>query len=348
MRYGLPEKQYDTPEKVIAFHEALLERVRPLPGVIAAGLVSMPPGAGHFGDAVFTIPEHPSQGSVLEQDALFRAADPGYFSAIGIPLLSGRFFTSQDRLDRAYKVIINRKFADQFFPGESPLGKHIRVSLGSKPQIYEIVGVVGDTLDRIGRPVQATFYFPIFLGAPDSTTDTALVVRTSAAPLLLSLPIQKQVSAIDPAQPVYEVRTMQDIIGRATASQSFTATLVLSFAALSLLLAAVGLYGVLSYLVSQRVSEIGIRMALGAQRSEVLQLVLRDGLRPVLMGILIGSAGAVAAGMLIRSILYRTRPIDPLVFAWMLGSLLLTAAVASTVPALRACRIEPSKALRTE
>jgi ABC-type antimicrobial peptide transport system permease subunit len=262
--------------------------------------------------------------------------------------LSGRFFTSQDRLDRANVVIINRKLAEQFFPGESPLGKHIRVSLGARPQIYEIVGVVGDTLDKIGQPVHATFYFPVLFGAPDWTSDVALVVRSSVNPLSLSVPIQKQIAAIDSAQPVYDVRTMQEIIGRATASQNFTATMVLAFAALSLLLAAVGLYGVLSYLVSQRSSEIGIRMALGAQRTEVLRLVLLDGLRPVIVGLVIGSAGAIAAGMLIRSILYSTRPIDPLVFAAMVGTLLVTAAIASAVPALRACRIEPSQALRTE
>ena len=141
---------------------------------------------------------------------------------------------------------------------------------------------------------------------------------------------------------------MQQIIGEATASQSFSASLVLAFAILSLMLAAVGLYGVLSYLVTQRVSEIGIRMALGAQRSEVLRLVLVDGMRPVLIGLVIGLAGGAGAGMLIKSILYGTRPLDPLVFATMIGSLVLTAAIASAIPAFRACRIEPTQALRTE
>ncbi|HEV7550120.1 MAG TPA: FtsX-like permease family protein, partial [Candidatus Angelobacter sp.] len=137
-------------------------------------------------------------------------------------------------------------------------------------------------------------------------------------------------------------------IGEATASQSFSASLVLAFALLSLMLAAVGLYGVLSYLVTQRVSEIGIRMALGAQRSEVLRLVLLDGLRPVFIGLVIGIAGGAGAGMLIRSILFGTRPLDPAVFAAMVTSLLFTAVIASAIPALRACRIEPTQALRTE
>jgi ABC-type antimicrobial peptide transport system permease subunit len=148
--------------------------------------------------------------------------------------------------------------------------------------------------------------------------------------------------------PTYKVRTMQQIIGEATASQSFSASLVLAFALLSLMLAAVGLYGVLSYLVTQRVSEIGIRMALGAQRGEVLRLVLVDGMRPVVIGLVIGLVGGAGAGVLIKSILYGTRPLDPLVFASMVGSLVLTAAIASAIPALRACRIEPTQALRTE
>ena len=347
MRYGLPEKQYNKPEMIISFHEAILERVRHLPGVIAAGLVSMPPGAGHHSDLAFTIPEHSSQGAVMDQDGLIRAADPGYFKAIGIPLLSGRFFTEAERLNRTDTVIVNRKLAEEFFPGESPLGKHLSVPWNGKPEPYEIVGVVGDTLERVDRPMRATMYFPILSGL-EQTSDTALVVHTAGDPLSQSVPVQKQVAALDPELPVYDVMTMQEIIGKTTATQSFSAILMLIFAGLSLLLAAVGLYGVLSYLVSQRVTEIGIRIALGAQRREVLRLILADAMRPVVIGLLIGSAGAAAAGLFIKSLLYGTRPVDPAVFAAMLGSLLLTAALASAVPTLRACRIEPIQALRTE
>jgi ABC-type antimicrobial peptide transport system permease subunit len=164
----------------------------------------------------------------------------------------------------------------------------------------------------------------------------------------LATPIQKQIAALDSEMPTYKIRTMQQIVGEATASKSFSASLVLAFALLSLMLAAVGLYGVLSYLVQQRIAEIGIRMALGAQRSEILRLVLLDGMRPVIFGLILGLLGGAVAGMLIRSILYGTRPLDPIVFVGMVGSLLVTAAIASAVPALRACRIEPTRALRTE
>jgi predicted permease len=349
MKYGLPRQQYAKPDMVNAFNEDVLERVRRLPGVLAAGMVSLAPGAGWGGDFVFTIPEHPQQGAMLDQDALVRTADPGYFSAIGIPLLRGRLFTEQDRLDRARYVILSRQAAENYFSGENPLGKHITmVFIDGKPETSEIIGVVGDTLHHVGEPVKPTMYFPILSGNYDRASNPTVVVRTAGDPLLLSVPVQKQIAALDPSLPVYKVLTMGQIIGEATASQSFSATLLLAFAALSLLLAAIGLYGVLSYMVSQRVTEIGIRIALGAQRGEVLRLVLMDGLRPVLIGLVLGSAGGAVAGMLIKSMLYGTRPVDPAVFAVMVGSLLLTALVASMVPALRACRIEPTQALRTE
>jgi predicted permease len=348
MRFGLPEIQYDKAEKIVAFHESLLEKVRSLPGVAAAGLVSTAPGAGYESSRLFSIPEHPSSGDPRVWDAMIRKADPGYFHAIQIPLLEGRVFTPQERLDRSNYVVISKLLADQFFPGESPLGKHIRVGWNQKTETMEIIGVVGDTVYEIGEPIKPMIYLPLLSGATTETTLVTVVVRAAQDPFALALPVQKQISSLDPQLAVNHVLTMQQIIGRATASKSFSATLVLAFALLSLMLAAVGLYGVLSYLVQQRVAEIGIRMALGAQRSEILRLVLLDGMRPVLVGLILGLLGGAVAGTLIKSILYGTRPLDPIVFVAMVGSLLMTAAIASTVPALRACRIEPVRALRTE
>jgi len=346
MKYGLPEKQYDTREKVVAFHQSLLVRVRRLPGVRAAGLVTTAPGAGWGGDDLFTIPEHPATSFQLQNDALHRDSDPGYFTAMQIPLLRGRFFTDEERLTRDRYTIISKQFADQFFPGDNPIGKHLTV--GRLQETYEIVGVVGDTSYAVTEPIKATMYFPILSGIPDRTSEATIVVRTQGDPLALSIPVQRQVSALDPGMPVYDILTMQQILGKSTASQSFSATLLLAFAILSLLLAAIGLYGVLSYLVSQRVNEIGIRIALGAQRAEVLRLVLLDGLSPVLLGLLIGLAGGATAARFIKTILYGTSPLDPIVFATMAGTLLLTAIVACALPALRASKIEPMQALRID
>ncbi len=348
IKYGLPEKQYDTPQKVLAFHEALMAKVRTLPGVKAASLVSTAPGDGYEGDEVFTIPEHPAQKLSLQFDAMTRSADPSYFSTMQIPLLRGRFFNNNERLDRYHYAIIGKRFADQFFPGEDPIGKHVNIEWTGKNETYEIVGVVGDTLWDVTQPIKPMIYFPMLAGLPQQNSSPTIVVRTSGNPFGPATAIQKEISTLDPALPTYDILTMPQIISKSTANQSFIATLTLAFAGLSLLLAAVGLYGVLSYLVTQRVTEIGIRLALGADRAQVLRLILLDGLKPVLIGLVLGLAGGFGAGRLIRSVLYGTQAADPTVIAIMVFSLLVTALIASAIPALRASRIEPMEALRVE
>lgn len=251
MRYALPETRYDMREKVTAFHDSLLERVRRLPGVRAAGLVSDPPGGGWGSDYTFSIPDRPSASFQLQDDALYRTSDPGYFTAMQIPLVRGRVFTDQERLTRDHYIVISKKFADQFFPGDNPIGRYISVAAWTaKSEPYEIIGVVGDTVWDVTEPIKATMYFPILSGIPDQTSEATIVVHTTGDPLALSLPIQQQIGALDPSLPGYDIFTIEQLVGRTTASQAFSATLVLAFAALSLLLAAIGLYGVLSYLVT--------------------------------------------------------------------------------------------------
>ena len=191
-------------------------------------------------------------------------------------------------------------------------------------------------------------YLPMLSGIPSMTSDAMLVVRSDRDVLPLSIPIQKQIAQLDPDLPVTRVRTMDQIVGESTTDANFSATLVLAFAVLSLVLAGVGLYGVLAYLVTQRTTEIGIRIALGAQREQVMGLVLLDGLRPALAGLLAGVAGSFGAAQLIRSVLFGTSPLDASVFVSVIATLLLVAAAACALPAWRASRLDPMQALRTE
>jgi putative ABC transport system permease protein len=348
MSYTLPQQKYDTPQKVNSFNQSLLERLRSIPGVRAVAIGSTLPGDSWGGDDVFTIPEHPpiKPGAELP-DALNRLADPGYFAALRIPLLQGRVFTNQDRDDRSHKVIISNQLARQYFPGENPIGRHLlapaRDSAG-----YEIIGVVGDTLYQVGQPVKATMYFPLFSGNTRNSFGFSLAVRTATDPLVMSIPVQKQIAALDSELPVSDVLTMDQIVGQSVGNESLSSTLVLAFAVLSLLLASVGLYGVLSYLVTQRRTEIGIRIALGAQRDQVLRLALLDGLTPAILGLVFGLAASAAAVRLIRSMLYATQPLEPIVFAGVAAMLLLVAIAACMIPAWRASRLDPMQALRTE
>jgi ABC-type antimicrobial peptide transport system permease subunit len=191
-------------------------------------------------------------------------------------------------------------------------------------------------------------YFPILSGIPDQTSEATIVAYTSADPLTMSMPIQRQISALEPELPVYNALTMDQILGKTSASQGFAANLVLAFAALSLLLAAVGLYGVLSYLTTQRTADIGLRIAVGAQRSQLLRLVLFEGLRPALIGLIFGVAASALATQLLRSMLYGTQPLDPAAFAGAAAMLMAVAVLACLIPAWRASRIDPIQALRTE
>jgi len=347
MSYSLPTKNYDRPEKVNSFNETILERVRIMPGVRAAALGSMVPGAGAGEDDAFTIPEHPpiTPGTALP-DALYRTADPEYFKALQIPLLKGRFFTGEDRVGRPKTVIISRQLAQEYFPGEDPLGKHLHVVPYGNVD-HEIVGVVADTLYQVGQPAKAAMYFPL-LNGDNNPGGLTLAVVTASDPLAFSVSIQEQIAALDPELPVADVFTIQQIIERSLGNASLSTSLMLGFAVLSLILASVGLYGVLSYLTTQRTGEIGVRMALGAQREEVLRLLLSDGMRPALFGLTLGLAASVGAVRLIQSMLYGARPLDPAVFAAVAATLLAVAVLACLVPAWRASRIDPMGALRNE
>jgi predicted permease len=344
MGISLPEAKYLEPGQKVEFFEQLLERAHAIPGVRAAGFVSVLPGHGHFEDNTFRIAGRTPLTPGESLDAVVRAADPGYFSAMDVPLLRGRIFAAGERLEKARFAVISESMARKFFPTEDPLGKTLIIDWSGNPP-FEIVGIVGDVLSDLDRPPEPTMYFPLNFGR---FSYGSLVVRSSSDATTFAMPIQKEIARMDADLPVSDVLTMQQIIGRSTASAAFDAALVLVFAALALILAAVGLYGLLSYLVTQRTNEIGIRMALGAERAEVMRTMLLDGLRPTAVGLLIGLFAGMAAAKLISSILFGVRPFEPAIFSVVALLVFLISIGACSYPVWRAARIDPLVALRYE
>jgi len=341
MHLGLPDARYATLAQRANFYDTLLDRVRALPGVDAASFVTAAPGQGNGPDSAFSIVEHPPLPQGSGPTALSRWADPQYFRAMGIPILRGRTFNAGKRLDAANEVVISQSFASQYFLGEDPLDKHLR----ERGQNAVIVGIVGDTRYAIGETPRPVQYYPLDAGVETVGT---LVIRSSHDLEQFALPVQRIVSEMDPDLPVSDVLTMNQLLGKSTQDQSFNTALLVAFAALSLVLAAVGLFGVMSYIAAQRTTEIGIRVALGAKREQVMRKMLLDGIRPAVFGLVVGLAASLEAGQLMRDLLYKITPLDPAVYAAVAATLLAVSAFACIVPAWRASRLDPMQALRAE
>ncbi len=343
MHLGLPDARYASPAQRANFFDSLLQRVRALPGVDAAGFTTAVPGQGYAGDWGFTIVEHPPLPQGKGVFAIDRWADSKYFGAMGIPILRGRTFDDGKRLDAANEVIISQSFATRFFPGEDPIGKHVHVEIKHRTSV--IVGVVGDTRYAIGEKPVPMQYYPLNAGVETFGT---FVIRSRQGVEQFAMPVERIVAQMDHDLVVSDVLTMDQLLGKSTFDQSFNATLLTAFAALSLLLAAVGLFGVMSYLAAQRTTEIGIRIALGAKRDQVMRKMLMDGMRPAIFGLVVGLAASLEAGRLLRDLLYEIKPLDPAVFAAVAATLLAVAAIACIVPAWHASRLDPMQALRAE
>ncbi len=348
MDFTLPEARYKQPD-CVAFFRGLLTRVRSYPGIDAAGLVfPVVPGDGPGGDNGFEIAGQPPLPVGQMRYANHRWSDPGYFAAIDIPILRGHSF-DENMQTHPHQVIVTESFARQYFPGEDAIGQHL-ITMGKKP--YEIVGVVGDTRTIASDPPKPMMYFPIYMAdwvyASDYINGASLVIRSRGDVTQFSAPIQSIFQQLDPDIPVSDILTMDQIIGRNNVSASFDAILLLAFAVASLVLAAVGLFGVLSYIVTQRTTEIGIRIALGARREQVMRLMIGDGLRPAIVGLVLGLIASAGLTQLIASMLYGTTPLDPAVFAVVSVALLAVAIIACAAPAWRASHLDPITALRME
>jgi predicted permease len=312
--------------------------------VKSAGLVSTVPGQGWGGDELVSVVEHPPLPKGIGLDLMNRGADPGYFAAAGIPLVKGRTFATNERLDRANVMIISQAAAKLCFPGgEDPIGRHIKIGITDKT--YEIVGVVGDVRWLISQPPNPTMYIPLY---GNDYSNATIMVRSDRDVDSLALPIEKLVGGLDSDLPVSNVVTLWETIGRSTADSQFNSVLVLGFAVIALVLAAAGLYGVLAYLITQRTTEIGIRIALGAGRDQVVRLMLGDGLRPALYGLALGLAASAAVTRLMESMLYETKALDGWVFVLVSLILLAVASIACLLPAWRASQLDPMQALRAE
>ncbi len=344
-RIALPDSRYPKPIQVTSFYQQLLERVRALPGVLSASLVWNLPLEGGSNDTVIIegqpAPKNIWSSRLVELDTVM----PGYFHTLRIPLLRGRDFTAQDTEDKPQVAVINETMAHLFWPNQDAVGKRFSKDK-DKPKWITVVGVVGDVreygLDQATAPEA---YFP---QSQDNHNYMAIVVRTATKPLSQLLAVTGAVHDLDSQLPVYAPRELSQIVSESSEQQRFVALLLGLFAGLALVLASVGVYGVLSYSVVQRTHELGIRMALGAGRRDVLVMVLGEGLRLALYAIVAGLAGAFVLTRLMSSLLYGVRPADPFTFAVVPLVLVGVALVATFIPARRATKVDPMVALRYE
>ncbi len=344
-RLTLPAARHADGDAIRAFHRRLLERVESLPGVEAAGLINLLPlqASGYNGDVVpegQTFP--PGQAPLAER----RFVTPAYFRALGIPLVRGRLLTEEDAEGEAPVVMVNERLANRFWPGQDPIGRRIQVG---DVEYKTIVGVVRDVRQvALAQDTRAEVYLPSQPRFAGNLRTASLVVRASPAAGDMGLAVRRAVEALDPEQPVYDVQTMQRVVADSVADRRLNVGLVGAFAAVALLLAALGVYGVISYTVAQGTREIGIRMSLGAQRRDVFRLVVGQGALLAVVGMGIGLLGALGLTRLLSSLLFGVGARDPVTFMAVPLLLLAVALAACAIPALRATRVEPSVALRAE
>ena len=335
-----------TDQEFLDFNTRMLERVRSVPGVEAAGtshflpLGRIIPGTG-FWRADQSRP-NPGEEPVTEVLCVM----PGYFAAMNIPLQSGRVFTNRDRKGAPLAVVINRTLAREFFQKEEPIGKRLYIQWGHPNDTYEIVGIVGDvrqkSMDKDPKP-------GVFLSTlQEPTSPVYLVVRSRGNPTKLAQTIQAEIHALDRNMPISDVKTMEDYMSESVAAPRFNTILLGSFAVLALVLAAVGIFGVVSYSVAQRTREMGIRRALGADTESVMRLVLVQGMRLTLAGVAIGLVGACGLTRLMETLLFGITPTDPATLVGTAALLMFVAFVASYLPARRAANVDPMVALRCE
>lgn len=343
MQLSLPGSKYGQPEQRRNFFNKLLDQLRAVPGVIDAAATERAPGSGSDWTTEITVEGNDAINEV-RTSAEAHVATQNYFKTIGVPVLAGQEFLGTYRSDRPLELVVSESFARRYWPNEDPIGKRFRADANNPFGI--VIGVVGDV--RNIDPQQdalPAFYFPYgYIGMPG----LVVVVRTTTDPEDFAKALRTQVSQIDADQPIYNVRTMNEIIGNATSQQRFQAVLLSLFGIVALLLVAVGVYGIVAHVSRQRTREIGIMMALGASTREILNMMIKQGMRAVLLGLILGLAGSFILTRWLSSSIFGLTPNDPLTFIFVALLLVVVAFVACYLPARRATKVDPSTVLRSE
>ena len=347
VRVALPDAVYSKPEQIRNFYDSLLDRVQRLPGIVSVGGVSGLPLSGQGGSGTTTIDTQSVRIEDRTPEADQRAVTPDYFKAMGVSLVRGRFFEARDTDGAPPVVIVDESLAETFWPNQDPIGKRLHAGAQqSKPPWATVVGVVRHVRNRtLEARSRVEVYWPENQRSYSALT---LAIRTSQKPMDLAPTIQRLVAEIDPDLPLYRVRTMTEVMGESVARRRLALTLLAVFAGLALLLASVGIYGVTSYVVAQSRQEIGLRMALGAARGDVMRLMMRQGMGTIVLGLGIGLVAALALTRWMSGLLFDVRPADPLALGGAAALLTTVALIAIFIPARRASRVNPMEALRYE
>ncbi len=345
-RLTLPRTKYAEPEQTFAAQQMLRDRLAALPGVRSVGMTSDLPMADGYGYLTFSIEGQAAPDPGVVQDAVVIVADADYFKTLGIPLRRGQLFTGREPFDTATVAVINETLAQRFFKGRDPIGGRITLADANAGPWATVIGVVADTrLESMSKEPYQQIFFP---AQQVVQRGMSFALRTSGDPSSLAPAVRRAVAEVDPTVPVAELETMQQRVSGVLAKPRVNLTLLTIFAAVALLLAAVGIYGVVAYAVAQRTRELGIRVALGASARDVLRLVLRQGMTPVAIGLVIGLGVALLSTRVMASILYGVRPTDPATLAAVTLVLGAIGFLASWLPARRAMRVDPMIALRAE
>jgi predicted permease len=346
-RITLPGEKYPDAERRTQFFSELKGGIEALPGVQSVGVVSHIPILNRAGNVAIWAPERPPDANTRAPWADRRLVLPGYFETMKIPLLEGRYFDERDAAGSQSVIILTRRTVELVFPDEPALGRQVAVDVGSdEPGYFEVVGIVEDAqLNSLGGSRRSAMYFPY---AQISSGNMGLVVATAVPPQSLARPIQERLWEMDRDIVLSAPRTMEDVVSNSIGSLRAVSGVLGVFAIVAMALAALGLYGVLAFLVNKRVREIGIRVAMGATAGRVMRLVLSRGMALVLVGVLLGIGGALAASRFVESMLFQTSARDPWTYAGVTMLFLVVALGACVLPGWRATRVSPVEAFRAE